>query len=176
MEINLILCFLLILFQGRRVGNVFFLLITGKILENLSLGHPRTDHNPPSQPPTPPSTPLSPKTNELNKYTSSIPTIPNLTITQTSSPSIPQNLSRNVQKSPLNLGKKPVVVPYTNGGGGSGSTSTGLNLTINSDLPYQMDLELLRSKIAEEKSSSDSKGSNMNTRVTRSNYLLFRLL
>lgn len=168
------------LFQGCND----FSLITGKILENLSLGPPRTDQNPPSQPPTPPSTPLSPKTNELNKYTSSIPTIPNLTITQTSSPSIPQNLSRNVQKSPLNLGKKPIVVrtdvPFTNGGGGGGSgstASTGLNLTINSEFPYQMDLELLRSKIAEEKSSTDSKGAtNMNTRVTRPNYLSFRLL
>lgn len=169
-----------------------FCFFSGKILENLSLGpnnrneqnqqQQQQQHTPPSQPPTPPSTPLSPKTNELNKYTSSsnLPTtIPNLTITQTSSPSnlLPQNLSKTIQKTPLNLGKRtnkeslsssssysngnttPNSSGHNNYGSGGNNNnnnnggSGGLNLSINSDYPYQMDFELLRSKMVDEKTA-----------------------
>ncbi|XP_063923888.1 zinc finger protein castor homolog 1-like isoform X2 [Zophobas morio] len=93
---------------------------TGKIFENFTLNpnpaNSKVDGgSPPSQPPTPPSTPLSPKSAaDSNKYTSSIPNIPNLTITHNSSPSIPQNFASVTQKTPLNLGVKPKTT-YANG-------------------------------------------------------------
>lgn len=126
--------------------------VSGKILENLALGHPPrlpdTSHSA-SQPPTPPSTPLSPK------YCSG-PVIPNITITQTSSPSIPQyNQNPSSQKGPLDLDTKrrASAALYSNG-------STGL---------AHLDFEALRSKIVEQNRGSDSAKqagvSNQNNRV-----------
>lgn len=170
-------------------------------MENLSLGPNRNDqqqqqqqhhhhhhqhqqqHSPPSQPPTPPSTPLSPKSNELTKYNSSnLSTIPNLTITQTSSLNLPQNLSKSGQKTPLNLGRKikqqqqQESLLYSNGSssttsnGGSICGDGGLNLSINSDYPYQMDLELLRTKMVDEKVSEKNLN---NSRVSFKKFLAF---
>lgn len=105
---------------GNHVITLFFSFVSGKIFENFTLNPPKLDTgSPPSQPPTPPSTPLSPKSNSdlSNKYTStSVPNIPNLTITHNSSPntSIPQNFLSSTQKIPLNLGTKPKAT-YTNG-------------------------------------------------------------
>lgn len=96
-------------------------IISGKILENLTLGPPRAGQSPPSQPPTPPSTPLSPRSGAdcFHKYTSN----PQQT---TSSPvvgSLPQNLSQRV---PLNLvgatkktsnGAAALLSDYGGGGG-----------------------------------------------------------
>ncbi|KAK9744592.1 hypothetical protein QE152_g7649 [Popillia japonica] len=155
--------------------------VLSKILENLSLGPPKQEPSPPSQPPTPPSTPLSPKTNELHKYTSTaLPNIPNLTITHSSSPCIPQQnqdsrqnqqcsssssssaLMQHHQKTPLNLGKKctksDAVTAYTNG------TSTNLNLSAScAEFLYQhqhhqaqSDLDVLRLRMIEGKESKSA--------------------
>ncbi|KAF5280739.1 hypothetical protein FQA39_LY18022 [Lamprigera yunnana] len=94
----------------------------GRILENLNLGHHKFEPNLTSQPPTPPSTPLSPKSSDIPKYTSSS-FLPNITITQSTSPCIPQILS---QKGPLDLDVKRRKSSYTNG--------TGLNLSTHPDV------------------------------------------
>lgn len=139
---------------------------TGKILENLTLGAPKSVPSPPSQPPTPPSTPLSPKSSDFNnsKYTST-PSFAssNMTITQTSSPSLPQNLSQNLQKGPLNLGTKNKTKTYTNG--------TGLNLSgvQSAEFAYaHVDMEMGRDRGGERSPG----GSSQSSRVS----LIFDLL
>lgn len=140
--------------------------VSGKILENLTLGPQRLETSPPVQPPTPPSTPLSPKANEIPKYTSCVSFLPNITITQASSPSIPQILNQNSQKGPLDLDMKKKKSPpslYTNG--------TGLNLSTN-----QMDMMMEATKSKLDGKMNDQKlpgNSSHSPRVSCINFFVF---
>lgn len=129
------------------------LFVAGKILENLTLGLPRQDPSPPSQPPTPPSTPLSPPTSSESlkalHVPTSIPQLPNISITRAPSPgqNSPQNLSSRKPSLETETKKNLSLTLYTNG--------VGMNLSTNQqNVPESPqygpgEIDMLRNKMAD---------------------------